>query len=556
MKLLRADRLAELAAALAAQGYRVIAPIRQGRIVRLAEWRPGAAIETAGISANSVKDFLFPRSEIIDRYSLNGGDFVQQEVSPEAIKTVVLAVRPCDAGSVSVLDTVFNWDSNDAFYNARREACTVVSLACVRADEHCFCTSVGGSPGSTEGADAVLRAAGGGDQLIFEPLTPKGRALAEAAGGVLAEGEAAADPVAEIPRRFDLKTVTGMARQELRFSAVAGIRRGLPRVRRVRVRLSFLPLLRHAGRIHAEGKRALSELGHLRAGALHAAHERAQSALDADGALAAARDAQAELHPAAVQPHGVHGLRPLLAAVPQRARDLGDLRENRPAVQGQPRRGNAMNIYKPAVMRLLDAREEAPDVRTFRLEFLDEAARSDFFGRYRVGQFGLYGVPGAGESTFCVASPPTRQEYIECTFRRNGRVTQALQDREVGQMITFRGPYGNCFPTDSWRGKNILFVAGGIALPPVRSVIWNVLDRRSDFGAVTIVYGARTVADLVYKDELEQWGARPDVNLVLTVDPGGETPEWKGKVGFVPNLLKALPRRRRTPSRSSAARRS
>ena len=78
MKLLRADRLAELAAALAAQGYRVIAPIRQGRIVRLAEWRPGAAIETAGISANSVKDFLFPRSEIIDRYSLNGGDFVQR----------------------------------------------------------------------------------------------------------------------------------------------------------------------------------------------------------------------------------------------------------------------------------------------------------------------------------------------------------------------------------------------------------------------------------------------------------------------------------------------
>ena len=207
MKLLRADRLAELAATLAAAGYRVIAPIRQGRIVRLAEWRPGAAIETAGISANSVKDFLFPRSEIIDRYSLNGGDFVQQEVTPEATKTVVLAVRPCDAGSVSVLDTVFNWDSNDAFYNARREACTVVSLSCVRADEHCFCASVGGSPGGTEGADAVLRPAGGGEQLIFEPLTAKGHALAEAAGGALAEGEAAADPVAEIPPRFDIEAV-------------------------------------------------------------------------------------------------------------------------------------------------------------------------------------------------------------------------------------------------------------------------------------------------------------------------------------------------------------
>jgi len=207
MKLLRSERLAELAAALAACGYRVVAPVRQGRILRLAEWRPGAAIETSGISANSVKDFLFPRSEIVDRYSLDGGDFVQQEVSPEAIKTVALAVRPCDAGSVSVLDTVFNWDSNDAFYNARRAACTVVSLLCVRADEHCFCTSVGGSPESFEGADAVLRPAEGGAKLLFEPLTPKGRALAEAAGGALAEGEAKADPVAEVPRRFDLKRV-------------------------------------------------------------------------------------------------------------------------------------------------------------------------------------------------------------------------------------------------------------------------------------------------------------------------------------------------------------
>ena len=73
----------------------------------------------------------------------------------------------------------------------------------------------------------------------------------------------------------------------------------------------------------------------------------------------------------------------------------------------------------------------------------------------------------------------------------------------------------------------------------MRSVIWNVLDRRSEFRDVTIVYGARTVADLVYKDELEQWAARTDVKLVTTVDPGGETPDWKGKIGFVPNVLKA-----------------
>ncbi|MDD4891077.1 MAG: FAD/NAD(P)-binding protein [Phycisphaerae bacterium] len=188
-------------------------------------------------------------------------------------------------------------------------------------------------------------------------------------------------------------------------------------------------------------------------------------------------------------------------------------------------------------MSIAEARDEAPGVRTFRLTFTDEPARARFFGQYRVGMFGLYGLPGEGESTFCVASPPTRTEYIECTFRRAGRVTTALQDRGVGESITFRGPYGNSFPVDAWRGRNVLFVAGGIALPPVRSVIWNILDRRPEFGDVTIVYGARAVADLVYKHELADWQQRGDVRLVTTVDPGGETADWKGQVGFVPAVL-------------------
>ncbi len=198
------------------------------------------------------------------------------------------------------------------------------------------------------------------------------------------------------------------------------------------------------------------------------------------------------------------------------------------------------DLYKPFLLRIETARDEAPDVRTFRLKFADEGERVEFFRRYRVGMFGLYGVPGEGESTFCVASPPTREGYIECTFRKVGRVTQALQDLEVGQALTFRGPYGSHFPIDSWKGRDLLFIAGGIALPPMRSVIWNILDRRAEFGKVTVVYGARTTADLVYKHELAEWAARPDMTLVTTVDPGGQTPDWKGKVGFVPVVLKEL----------------
>ena len=198
------------------------------------------------------------------------------------------------------------------------------------------------------------------------------------------------------------------------------------------------------------------------------------------------------------------------------------------------------NVYHPIVMTIADRREEAPDVQTLRLEFPSAAERKAFFEAYRVGQFGLYGVPGEGECAFCIASPPTRTETIECTFRKAGRVTSALADREVGQKVTFRGPYGNHFPLDEWTGKNLVFIAGGIGLTPIRAVIANVLDRRDEFGRIDIIYGARTVADLLYKDELQEWDRRDDVNLTLTVDPGGETDDWNGRVGFVPSVFEEV----------------
>jgi NAD(P)H-flavin reductase len=196
------------------------------------------------------------------------------------------------------------------------------------------------------------------------------------------------------------------------------------------------------------------------------------------------------------------------------------------------------NIYLPYLMRIAKITEEAPNVRTFRLEFVDETAAQSF--DFHTGQFGLYSAFGEGESTFCIASSPTRKGYIECTFREVGRVTGALADKEVGDIVGFRGPYGNIFPIEQWKGKNLLFIAGGIALPPLRSVIWNCLDLRDWFKDITIVYGARTVADLVYKHELKEWEQRDDVNLVCTVDPGGETPDWTGKVGFVPPVVEKL----------------
>ncbi len=193
-------------------------------------------------------------------------------------------------------------------------------------------------------------------------------------------------------------------------------------------------------------------------------------------------------------------------------------------------------MYKPYMMRIEKITDETPDVKTFRLKFQNPEEAAAF--KFEAGQFAEYSVFGEGECTFCIASSPTRKDYVECTFRKAGRVTTALANCEEGDTIGFRAPYGNTFPVESWFGKSIVFIAGGIALPPVRSVIWNVLDLRDKFKDVTIVYGAKSVKDLVYKHELEEWEKMPDVKLITTVDPGGETPDWKGKIGFVPAALK------------------
>jgi len=196
------------------------------------------------------------------------------------------------------------------------------------------------------------------------------------------------------------------------------------------------------------------------------------------------------------------------------------------------------NIYKPYLMEIEKITEEAPEVKTFRLKFKNPEDAEKF--EFKTGQFGEYSVMGEGESTFCIASAPTRKGYIECTFRKAGRVTGALANLEEGETIGFRGPYGNIFPIDEWKGKNLLYIAGGIALPPMRSVIWNTLDLRENYKDITIIYGARSVNDLVYKHELKEWEERPDVKLVTTVDPGGQTPDWKGEIGFVPTVLEKV----------------
>ena len=190
----------------------------------------------------------------------------------------------------------------------------------------------------------------------------------------------------------------------------------------------------------------------------------------------------------------------------------------------------------PQVGIITDIREETPDVKTFRVN----APGSGKLFEHMPGQCAMVCVPGVSEAMFSITSSPTNKEYQEFSIKRCGTLTDCLHSLQVGDEIMVRGPYGNHFPVETeLKGKNLLFIAGGIGLAPVRSVINYVLDNRDDYGTIDILYGSRSADDLVQRKEIEEvWSKIPGVKVHLNIDRPQEG--WDGHVGFVPSYLKEL----------------
>lgn len=195
------------------------------------------------------------------------------------------------------------------------------------------------------------------------------------------------------------------------------------------------------------------------------------------------------------------------------------------------------NPYQPDITRIEKIIQEttANDVKTFRVAFVDDDVRQRF--SYEPGQFAEVSIFGIGEAPISITSSPTQEGYLEFSVKKMGVLTTALHNCAEGDLVGVRGPYGNCFPVTSMEGKNLIFIGGGIGLAPLRSLINYVLDEgnRRRFRDVTIIYGARSPGDLVFKWELEKWEKRPDIDFYLTVDKGDVT--WSGREGFVPAVL-------------------
>ena len=195
----------------------------------------------------------------------------------------------------------------------------------------------------------------------------------------------------------------------------------------------------------------------------------------------------------------------------------------------------ASSALLPSLFRVTRARRETSDSVTLELAARD----GDTWFPFRAGQFNMLYAFGIGEVPISISGDPTAPETLVHTIRAVGSVTRALCDMKKGDIVGVRGPFGSSWPVEHAQGRDVVVVAGGIGLPPVRPILYEVLAHRSLYGRLILLYGSRTPEDLVFPKELERWRARLDVDVQVTVDTAARG--WRGNVGFVTTLVPRAP---------------
>ena len=194
------------------------------------------------------------------------------------------------------------------------------------------------------------------------------------------------------------------------------------------------------------------------------------------------------------------------------------------------------NPFIPYLATLKNVATLTPEIKLLGLELDDPIVRDNF--SYKPGQFAVLSAFGVGEAAFCLTSVSSPKGELEFAVRRIGTVTSSLQELEPGTAVGVRGPFGNYFPLDDNKGKNIFIIGGGIGMAPLRPVINTILRNRDDYGRLLIINGARTPQDLVFQPEFDAWASSPRTQLELTVDRGDAG--WTGRIALVPAVVVEL----------------
>lgn len=193
-----------------------------------------------------------------------------------------------------------------------------------------------------------------------------------------------------------------------------------------------------------------------------------------------------------------------------------------------------VGVCSPHNAKIVNITELTDNTKLFDLQFIDEHLNSIF--DYNPGQFVKVTVFGVGEIPISITSSPTREGTFQLAIRKVGNVTSVIHNMDIGSMVGIRGPFGNGFPVDEVRGKDLLYVCGGIGYLPLRSVFRYTINKREQYGDIFILYGDRCPDDLLFPDENTEYLRREDVNFYQTVDRADEKC-WDGNIGVVTTLF-------------------
>jgi len=198
---------------------------------------------------------------------------------------------------------------------------------------------------------------------------------------------------------------------------------------------------------------------------------------------------------------------------------------------------NQEHSYKDFPVEIIGMKNLTSDTRYFKVRFVSEEIQNNFI--YKPGQFVLFSIPGVGEATFSISSPPTRRDFVEFGMRKVGTFTEAFFKLKEGDIFHMRGPYGNGFDMESMQGRDLIIVAGGLGAVPLRSVLLYAEDRREEFNQVFFLNGARSPDDMLFREDFMAMAARGilDTRLAVDEDPTGK---WPYDVGFVTTLIPKL----------------
>jgi len=484
--------------------------------------------------------------------SFKSGDVTSEGAKLDG-KQLLFGVHPCDVNAILLLDKVYRDKYEDPYYADKRDNTVIVAMNCTEVGQNCFCSSFNTGPGLDEGYDLLLTDLG--DKYLVQAGSAAGKDLVAKAGlgSAAAEDLVAKDKVLraaqnKIGKKVDTENLAEILNanfnhpkwQEVKDSCLAcgtcttvcptcycfsvADKVDLTLVSGERPRVWDSCLLKEFAEV-ALGHNFRKERDARFKQRFYHKLSYFESQFGAPGCVGCGRCVTF-----CVKNIDIVAIANEIASGAEETKPSVVLSKKAPGeCKGNP--------YKPLKAVIKGIKQQTYDTTTYTMSFVDDKVQQEY--KYDPGTFNMITLFGIGEAPISISSCADEKGTFDHTIRAVGNVTKALTQYKVGDVVGVRGPYGIGWPVEEMKGKNVLLIAGGIGLAPLRPVINHIKNRRSEYGKFEILYGAKTPNDMLFTDEFDTLRIIPDTNLLLTTDnPGGV--KWEHNVGVVTTLFEKM----------------